>query len=572
LKILSRYILKEHLGPLVFALSALTSLLLLNYIAKQFGELVGKGLPIRAILTFFGLSVPFTFAMTLPMAVLVAVLYAFSRLAAENEITALKASGVGMRHLMTPVLLGGLALSIGMLLFNDQVLPRANHQLALLQRDISRTRPTFALKEQVLNAVQDSRGPGARLYLRAGRIDGGSSKMHEVVLYDLSNPLRRRTIFADSGFITFSENRVDLHITLHSGVMHEVPTDDQAQLTRLYFDRERIRIPGVGSQFDRSDITHGKGDREMTICEMQAAFEMAGRRHHETRLIYEEVSRGEPRMLIPVILRDPGDSVPPAGEDTATVATSPRRTPVTLGGAYCALTRLLTATMRPKEAQAQQPPSPEASPTQRQRRRLADPDVHATGADTLFPRMSPEAPLPGMVVDTPDSAAAAAIGALDTARPAGEIVSFDEQQLKDAEQQMEYARRDMNRYLVEIHKKFALATTCVIFVLIGAPIALRFPRGGVGLVIGVSLSFFGLYYVGLIGGEALADRNIVAPFWGMWATNVIMAVIGIVLTARMGRETGTTRGGDFTDLVMTLRGSFARAARRVGIPLERRAT
>jgi lipopolysaccharide export system permease protein len=93
-KILSKYVLKEHTGPLVFALAALTSLLLLNYVAKQFGALVGKGLPWTAILEFFGLSIPFTVATTLPMAVLISTLYAFSRLAAENEITALKASGV----------------------------------------------------------------------------------------------------------------------------------------------------------------------------------------------------------------------------------------------------------------------------------------------------------------------------------------------------------------------------------------------------------------------------------------------------------------------------------------------
>ena len=96
MKILHRYVLKEHLGPLTFALTALTSILLLQYIGKHFGQLVGTGLPTLVIAEFFGLSVPLTVALTLPMAVLVATLYAFSRLAAENEITALKASGVSL--------------------------------------------------------------------------------------------------------------------------------------------------------------------------------------------------------------------------------------------------------------------------------------------------------------------------------------------------------------------------------------------------------------------------------------------------------------------------------------------
>ena len=100
MKIIGRYVLKEHVGPFVFASTALTSFMLLQYVAKKFGELVGKGLETRVIVEFMALSVPFTVEMTLPMAVLVSVLYSFSRLAAENEITAMKASGVGMRTVL----------------------------------------------------------------------------------------------------------------------------------------------------------------------------------------------------------------------------------------------------------------------------------------------------------------------------------------------------------------------------------------------------------------------------------------------------------------------------------------
>src|SRR6185503_1345918 len=110
--------------------------------------------------------------MTMPMAVLVAVLYAFSRLASENEITAMKASGVSMWSLLFPVLGGGLALSGVMLAFNDQVLPLSNHRLAVLQLDIFRTKPTFALREQVINAVKES-----QLYLKAAHIDERTSRM-----------------------------------------------------------------------------------------------------------------------------------------------------------------------------------------------------------------------------------------------------------------------------------------------------------------------------------------------------------------------------------------------------------
>lgn len=550
MKILSRYVLKEHLGPLTFALTALTALLLLNYVAKNFGELVGKGLPWRVIAEFFMLSVPFTFAMTLPMAVLVSVLYAFSRLASENEITALKASGVGMTRLVVPVLIAAAFVAVGMIAFNDQVLSRSNHRLAVLQRDIFRTRPTFALKEQVINTLQEG-----RLYLRAGRIERGSSHMKEVTVYDLSDPTRRRTIMADSGSIGFAANRRDLIMTLYDGVMQEIPTQPVGQMTRLFYEEDQIRVAGVGSQFEESQTDHGKSDREMTICEMTTAVLAAERRadlaRHDHKRIEVELSRARG-----IEQADPG----PWTFDR----------PTTLGGLYCSLvSRLGLPGVR--EARASVPAAPMHASVQA--------PAQARAVDTVPPPTSPRrrfsrATAPGAARDTaravrPVTPVAAPRPVTTPGADSAEMYRF-KARLADAEDQVSMHAKTRDKYLVEIHKKFSLAITCVVFVLIGAPIALRFPRGGVGLVIGVSLSIFALYYVGLIGGEALADRSIITPFWGMWGANVILAAVGILMTARMGREGETARGGDFGDMVESIRIWFARAGRKLGLPLDRR--
>jgi lipopolysaccharide export system permease protein len=117
----------------------------------------------------------------------------------------------------------------------------------------------------------------------------------------------------------------------------------------------------------------------------------------------------------------------------------------------------------------------------------------------------------------------------------------------EVKMRFETSQRAMNRYEIEINKKFALAAACLIFVILGAPLALRFPRGGVGLVLLVSLIVFALYYVGLIGGESLANKGIIPPFWAMWGTNAILTVIGVVLLMRMGREENSSRGGNWGD-------------------------
>ncbi|MGH7690212.1 MAG: LptF/LptG family permease, partial [Gemmatimonadaceae bacterium] len=319
MKILTKYVLKEHVGPFVFASTALTSLMLLQYIGKRLGDLVGKGLPWRVLAEFFVLSMPFTVAMTLPMAVLVAVLYAYSRMASENEITAMRANGVSMRTLLVPTLIAGAGVALVMLVFNDQVLSRANHQLAVLQNDIARTKPSFALKEQIINTVVDQ-----KLYLRASRIDRASQHMQGVVIYDVSNPARRRTIYADSGTLAFAENRTDLLMQLYDGWMVEVPTQQPGQLTRVFYASDLLTVPKVTNSFEATDADSAtKSDREMTVCEMQKRFADVDYQWRQARydrdLAEAQILRlkGQKNVPMPIIPQ--------------------QRDPVGLGHLYCSL-------------------------------------------------------------------------------------------------------------------------------------------------------------------------------------------------------------------------------------------
>src|SRR3954466_11970013 len=95
------------------------------------------------------------------------------------------------------------------------------------------------------------------------------------------------------------------------------------------------------------------------------------------------------------------------------------------------------------------------------------------------------------------------------------------------DQRVRGARQRAAIYQVEIQKKLAISAACVIFALLGMPLAIRYPRGGVGLVIGTSLAVFSIYYVGLIGGEELGDRLIVRPFLAMWTPNLIFLLIAV---------------------------------------------
>jgi len=77
----------------------------------------------------------------------------------------------------------------------------------------------------------------------------------------------------------------------------------------------------------------------------------------------------------------------------------------------------------------------------------------------------------------------------------------------------------------------------------GPPLALRFPTAGVGFVVAAAGAVFAVYWVGLLGGEALADRRLADPAVSMWLGNALFFVFGVYLLKGMGRSFGTNRGG-----------------------------
>ncbi|MFQ5746576.1 MAG: LptF/LptG family permease [Gemmatimonadota bacterium] len=454
MSILDRYVLRQHVAPFVFSASALTILMLLDQVAKKFGKLVGKGLGWKVISEVFLYSVPFIFAVIFPMAVLVAVLYAFNRLAADNEISAIKASGVSLARLTAPVLVAATLLAAAMVWFNDAVLPESNHRLQLLLTSIGQKKPTFVLREQTVNEVLPS-----RLYLRAATIDRARNRLVDVTIFDERDAERSRTIYADSGFMAYSDPPTDLYLTLYDGVFSESRAHEPESHQRVFFRKDYMRVAGIGNEFRREDLGGRRSDREMPIAQMR---ELAAENRDLARQALEE-SRA------------------------ISIAATRRYLGRLAGG-------------------------PEAE---------AEPDTAAAAAaDTA----GPAAPDPIRQARELGSRLVSASAAANTFRTRAERV------------RSRIARS--NQFEVEIQKKFSIPAACIVFVLIGAPIAVRYRRGGVGMVVGVSLVVFCAYYVALIGGEHLADKTVLSPFWAMWSPNVLFGGIGIAAFWRARRAGG----------------------------------
>jgi lipopolysaccharide export LptBFGC system permease protein LptF len=120
--------------------------------------------------------------------------------------------------------------------------------------------------------------------------------------------------------------------------------------------------------------------------------------------------------------------------------------------------------------------------------------------------------------------------------------------------------RQINRYNVEIQKKYSIPFACIIFVLIGSPIAIRTGKSGMNMAIGLSILFFLVYYICLIGGEKLADRGLLSPVFAMWSPNVLFGVLAVLLLRNAARERTVTEW-NFATLFKRLRRNAATNSR-----------
>ena len=101
--------------------------------------------------------------------------------------------------------------------------------------------------------------------------------------------------------------------------------------------------------------------------------------------------------------------------------------------------------------------------------------------------------------------------------------------------------RAADRLRVEVHKKFSIPAACVAFVLVGAPIGVWARSSSVAIGAAISIGFFLAWWIFLIGGEKLADRGVLMPWFAMWIPNVLTALVGVVLSARIICEWGVKR-------------------------------
>ena len=259
MRLLRSYILGLHLVPFLLGFGVVTFILVMDVLFDYLDLMVNRGVPVLIVAQLFALSLGYIVALSMPCAVLVAVLMTFGRLSQDNEITALRASGVHLGSILIGPLVAATMLAFGLTLFNNYVLPESNHGFANLLIDIHRMRPTVKLQEGVF--VTDL--PGYNLLVKS--VNGRTNELRGVTIYQLNPGAPPTTIMAKRGFLSYTPDGRTAVLELTDGEIHEVPAEEGGarKYRRLVFKTHVINIQGAGGMIERS-VRSARSDREQS--------------------------------------------------------------------------------------------------------------------------------------------------------------------------------------------------------------------------------------------------------------------------------------------------------------------
>jgi lipopolysaccharide export system permease protein len=422
MKILYRYILREHIAPFLFAFFVITFLLIIDYVPRIIDTVIDKNIGLGVVLELIGLNLAWMLALSVPMSVLVATLMAFGRLSSDFEIIAIKSSGVNILRPMIPLLVLAALLSYGMIQFNDKVLPDLNKRARLLYGDISAMRPTLVFRSGVF--ISDI--PGYLVLI--DDIDHATSLVRGVRITETKEQSRPRIVVADHGYLKMTDGGRNMQFTLYNGEIHSLDMLEPDNYRKVHFDNQVINISGTGSELVRSE-SDMRLDREMDLEEMRKNVAKANEAIAPSQLQIGEMLRKKYDYLF--------------------------------GNTF----------------------------------------KYNFSSDTLS-----------------DSAA------LYYVRSDAQVLV---QHMERNQQQIAAQAAVADKYLVEIYKKYSIPIAALVFVIVGAPLGMMARRAGMGMAIAVSIILFVVYWAFLIGGEDLADRDILSPFAAMWAANILLGTLGL---------------------------------------------
>ncbi len=488
-------------------------------------DLAGKGLDLIIIGKFLFYLMPNLTEKVLPLTVLLSSIITFGTFAENYEFAAMKASGISLQRSMLPLIVFVSLLGLVTFYFANTVIPISEQKIYNLRRNIANLKPSAVIVEGVFS---DFEGRNIKVDRKYGEND---RFLENVVIHEKSSIQKNTTVIkAATGELISGEGSDIIQLVLRNGhYYNEVAarkgaSDDDYPFAKAQFDTYIMNIEVPRNLEDLEADRNVETDKMKNVSRLLADIDSID--GHNSRLA-EAFSKSITSRVGAFPFRD-RDSIQAANDSIA--------------AAQGLKTRIdsLSADLKQEVDRVDVPAATE-------------PDTAAQAESNT-----------GRIIELDSTILANKGREISGPEPLWSFKNFEQGQILDQvrnnvrnilnsvrgkKEELELSYKRYNMHILSLHRKFALALSCIILFFVGAPLGAIIRKGGLGLPMVVAIVLFLAYYFfGVFAGNYAKEGNI-HPILGAWMPTLVMLPLGIWLTKRATADRGLMSFGHFTDII-----------------------
>ncbi len=451
-------------------------------------DLAGKGLDIVIIGKFLFYIMPNLTEKVLPLTVLLSSILTFGTFAENYEFAAMKASGISLQRAMVSLIVFVTFLGGVTFYFADSVIPASEQKIYNLRRNIAQIKPAVAIAEGVFSDFE-----GTGMNIKVDKKFGENDRfLQNVIIHKKSKTFMNNTVIkAETGELVSSEDSDILSLVLKDGHYYEdYRAQDNKENLKFPFAKSDFEVYVMNMDFSSLNDVDLEEEREVNTDKMK----------NVSRLLkdIDSLQKDNREVVIAFsknISNRMGAFLPEIPIDSATLKVKP-------------VIKDSTAFVQPIEE-----------------------ELTTKITDIIIPDLYPE----WQKIQIYTAAKNSAVSILNT--------------IEGKKEEIQKRYKIYNMHILSLHKKYALALSCIILFFVGAPLGAIIRKGGLGLPMIIAIILFLTYYfIGVFAGNYAKEGNI-HPIFGAWLSTIIMLPLGVILTKRATADKGLMSFGNIFDYV-----------------------
>lgn len=460
-------------------------MLVMQFFWKYIDDLMGKGIELSIVVELIFYISAGLIPLALPLAILLSSVMTFGNLSENNELTALKSSGLSLYRIIQPLFILVLFIAGFTFYFSNYVIPVANLKWHTIIWDIQNTKISAAITPGVYNHQFEG---------YAIKADEGEGNFFKgILIHDHTQPNQIKTIRAKSGRLFKSADGKVLFFELKDGFV----TEELDPTTPKKLPNGTIHSPKRQHPARKSSFEYSQYKISLEGFEMQKTSDDLLRNKHEMLNVFQ--------------INEATDSIRKKSKVVLDMYTK------SIQSRHAYFNALTYEKNLKEQAHKNKTDSTQVK-------------VISDNGDNDEKEIMKA---PATPINFDNLTYQQKKAAIDRAR--SNIYTIN-RNLKDQTVFVENFNKDMDGYMVEFNRKFALTVSIIILFFIGAPLGAIVGRGGFGAPVVIAALLFMLYYVLISVGDSMAQAQTVPPWLGMWFSAFILAPIAFFVTRAAAKD------------------------------------